>query len=166
MKSLIDALGFLAIRVARLEPGWWDRRHLHGWELIKIAIRAHVAHRIKMNLIQNVRMRKDLKRDRSVQREMCSIIEAVVRSYSAGRCLRLQVILHIHSMTHTETLNSQECTSISQREARKVLHERITWLIHLGHVVEVVIGLTWRLLLLLLRIKLGKLAERDDRWVE
>lgn len=163
MKSLIDALGFLAIRVARLEPGWWDRRHLH-WELIKIAIRAHVAHRIKMNLIQNVRMRKDLKRDSSVQREMCSIIEAVVRSYSAGRCLRLQVILHIHSMTHTETLNSQEFTSISQVEAR--LHERITWLIHLGHVVEVVVGLTWRLLLLLLRIKLGKLAERDDRWVE
>lgn len=60
-KYLIDALGFLAIRVARLEPGWWDRRHLHG-ELIKIAI-SHVAHRIKMNLIQNVRMRKDLKRD-------------------------------------------------------------------------------------------------------
>lgn len=108
-KFLIDALGFLAIRVARLEPGWWDRRHLHG-ELIEIAIRAHVAHRIKMNLIQNVRMRKDLKRDRRVQREMCSIIEAVVRSYSAGRCLRLQVILHIHSMTHTETLNSQEFT--------------------------------------------------------
>lgn len=119
-KFLIDALGFLAIRVARLEPGWWDRRHLHG-ELIKIAIRAHVAHRIKMNLIQNVRMRKDLKRDRRVQREMCSIIEAVVRSYSAGRCLRLQVILHIHSMTHTETLNSQEFTSIFTRRGEETV---------------------------------------------
>lgn len=138
---------------------------MHG-ELIEIAIRAHVAHRIKMNLIQNVRMRKDLKRDSSVHREMRSIIEAVVRSYSARRCLRLQVILHIHSMTHTKTLNSQEFSSITG-SLRKVLHKRITWLIHLGHIVEVIVGLTGRLLLLLLLlIKLGILAKRDDRRVE
>lgn len=50
-----------------------------------------------------------------------------------------------------------------------MLRERITWLIHLGHVVEVVVGLTGRLLLLLLlllRIELGELAKRDDRWIE
>lgn len=90
-----------------------------------------------------------------------------MRSYSAGRCLRLQVILHIHSMTHTETLNSRQNSLQYHRRGSEIsLHERITWLIHLGHVVEVVVGLTGRLLLLLLRIELGKLAKRDDRWVE